>query len=162
MAINVTTPTMQGQLQLDIWRSWAAGEIDDATAQAAAEAVHAVCVERSRARTARYGSQSQRHEVEPSVNQQAHGAPHQTWRSLAELAEGIVTKAGKQLSSSPSIVPDEGPDWRDELTYCAENIDCFDECERDFVRSMARWRGQPSPKQRDWLAALADRVRGEL
>jgi hypothetical protein len=117
MAINVTTPTMQGQLQLDIWRSWAAGEIDDATAQAAAEAIHAECVERrSRARTARYGSQSQRHEVEPSVNQQAHGAPHQTWRSLGELTEGIVAK----LSSSPSIVPDEGPDWRDELTYRAE------------------------------------------
>jgi hypothetical protein len=29
------------QQQLQLWRSWAAGEIDDATAQAAAEAVHA-------------------------------------------------------------------------------------------------------------------------
>jgi hypothetical protein len=84
------------------------------------------------------GSQSQcdRHEAKPSV-QQAQGAPHQTWRSLGELAEGIVAKAAealhrKQLSSSPSIVPDEStdlptaprshaPDWRDEA-YCVEHL----------------------------------------
>jgi hypothetical protein len=61
----------------------------------------------------------------------------------------------------PVAQSDACSDWRDDLAYCAENMDCFDDHERDFLRSMAHWRGQPSPKQRDWLAALADRVRGE-
>jgi hypothetical protein len=52
-------------------------------------------------------------------------------------------------------------DWHDDVAYCAENIDLLSEREREFLRSLAHWRGHPSPKQLDWLAALADRVRGE-
>jgi hypothetical protein len=44
---------------------------------------------------------------------------------------------------------------------CVENIDLLSERERDFLRSMANWRGEPSPKQLDWLAAIAARLRGE-
>jgi hypothetical protein len=42
---------------------------------------------------------------------------------------------------------------------CVENIDLLSERERNFPRSIARWRGQPTQKQSDWLAAIAARLR---
>jgi hypothetical protein len=51
-------------------------------------------------------------------------------------------------------------DWRDDLAHCAATIDLLSEREREFLRSLAHWRGEPSPKQLDWLAAIASRLRG--
>jgi hypothetical protein len=66
----------------------------------------------------------------------------------------IAPRRGKLLLMLSSPQPDA---WRDDLACCAEHMDCFDDHERNFLRSMARWLGQ---RTQNWLAALAVRVRG--
>lgn len=52
----------------------------------------------------------------------------------------------------------ERHDWRDLLAYCAANMSRLAPHERAFLRSIARWRGELTDKQRDWLHAIADRL----
>ena len=49
-------------------------------------------------------------------------------------------------------------DWHDTLAFCAANMDRCAPRERAFLRSIAKWRGELSPRQRDWLEAIADRL----
>ncbi len=96
---------------------------------------------------------------------------------LPSLHDGEVVAAARAIQSTlhdagydwhdlvqalfpPPVSASADSDWRDDVARCAENMDYFDNRDRDFLRSMAHWRGQPSQKQRDRLAALADRVRG--
>jgi hypothetical protein len=58
-----------------------------------------------------------------------------------------------------AMLPAPDADWPD-LTYCVKHVDLVNERERDFIRTLARWRRQPTQKQLDWLVAVADRLRG--
>lgn len=49
-------------------------------------------------------------------------------------------------------------EWHDTLAFCAANMDRLEPRERAFLRSIAKWRGELSPRQRDWLEAIADRL----
>ena len=50
--------------------------------------------------------------------------------------------------------------WQIMVDACADRLDRFAPKERQFLRSMQRWHGEPSVKQRTWLVALFARARG--
>jgi hypothetical protein len=54
------------------------------------------------------------------------------------------------LAAAPPTAPPK-IGWRDKLAVCAAHRHCLNNRERAFVRSLATWRGTPSPKQLSWL-----------
>jgi hypothetical protein len=70
-----------------------------------------------------------------------------------DLAEAIC------LPLSPAIQPRDDRDWRDTLAFCATRMSRLSSREREFLRSIARWRGTISERQRSWLEAIADKLR---
>jgi hypothetical protein len=79
--------------------------------------------------------------------------------SLHDLADVIELPAYKTGFSNATRFHDDDPDWRVMAKACAQCRYLLSERERAFVATMARWRGKPSRKQRDWLEAIYDRVR---
>ena len=55
---------------------------------------------------------------------------------------------------------DDEPDWRAMANACAARSSLLSGRELSFVRTMTRWRGQPSAKQLDWLVSIHVRVGG--
>jgi hypothetical protein len=51
-------------------------------------------------------------------------------------------------------------DWRSEARFCTANAARLTERELDFIVTLARYRGIPSPKQQQWLRDISDRLRG--
>ena len=45
------------------------------------------------------------------------------------------------------------------VNVCIGHPGCFTSKEGQFLQTMQAWRGTPTPKQRDWLIALFERVR---
>jgi hypothetical protein len=78
--------------------------------------------------------------------------------SLHDLADVIELPANKTHSNTTRF-DDDDPDWRVMAKACAQCRYLLSERERSFVATMARWRGSPSRKQRDWLEAIYDRIR---
>jgi hypothetical protein len=54
---------------------------------------------------------------------------------------------------------DPNSDWHAMARACAEYVHELSDRERSFVRSMTKWRGEPSEKQLDWLIAIFERIR---
>jgi hypothetical protein len=50
-------------------------------------------------------------------------------------------------------------DWRATLAFCAMHVDCLKTHEREFLRSLAHWRGNLTEKQRNWLEGIAAKLR---
>jgi len=50
-------------------------------------------------------------------------------------------------------------DWHADLNHCTQNVDRLDERAREIACALTHWRGQPTGKQLDWLAAIAARLR---
>jgi hypothetical protein len=48
--------------------------------------------------------------------------------------------------------------WQDALAFCIARIDELDERSKAFVRSLSRWRGEPSAKQMQWLLDIRERI----
>jgi hypothetical protein len=57
----------------------------------------------------------------------------------------------------PAQLPNS--DWRSEARFCAGNAVHLTERELDFIATLARWRGAPTDRQREWLRDIADRLR---
>jgi hypothetical protein len=55
----------------------------------------------------------------------------------------------------------EWRDWRDLLAFCTSHMKRLSSREREFLRSIARWRGDLTEKQAAWLTAIFERVRRE-
>ena len=49
--------------------------------------------------------------------------------------------------------------WQRMVDACTNHPNRFTSKERQFLQTMQRWHGTPTPKQRDWLVALFERVR---
>jgi hypothetical protein len=58
-----------------------------------------------------------------------------------------------------AIHPCDDADWRDLLAFCASRMNCLNSREREFLRSIAHWRGNLTERQRLWLEAIADKSR---
>jgi hypothetical protein len=86
---------------------------------------------------------------------------------------------GKTISLSPSdqaskvvapasVLTENRLDWpditancQDQLAFCALNAARLDERERNFLATPARWRGEPTKKQLDWLETIASKLRSD-
>jgi len=49
-------------------------------------------------------------------------------------------------------------DWQRMAAFCHARRDWLSYRDREFVRSMLNWRGQPTEKQQDWLASIYARL----
>jgi hypothetical protein len=50
-------------------------------------------------------------------------------------------------------------DWHDLLAFCASRMNQLNNREREFLRSIARWHGDLTEHQRNWLESIADKLR---
>jgi len=53
----------------------------------------------------------------------------------------------------------DASDWRAMRDFCLKHDACLREREREFIDSLAYWRGQPTEKQLSWLLAIEHRIR---
>jgi hypothetical protein len=49
--------------------------------------------------------------------------------------------------------------WRELRAWCADRSEFLSERELEFVQSLARWRGYPTPKQMDWLHVIEQNIK---
>ena len=49
--------------------------------------------------------------------------------------------------------------WRDRRAWCAQHPEFLSARELEFITSLKRWRGTPTPKQLDWLNAIEEKIR---
>ena len=49
--------------------------------------------------------------------------------------------------------------WQLMVDACTDQLGRFTSKERQFLQTMQRWHGTPTPKQLNWLVALFERVR---
>jgi hypothetical protein len=84
--------------------------------------------------------------------------------ATARAIDRVLKSSGRDwhdLAASICLpVPAPNVDWRREARFCAGHAKRLSERELDFIASLARWRGEPSQKQRQWLRNIADRLRG--
>jgi len=71
-----------------------------------------------------------------------------------DLAQAISLPA-------PAVRPCDDADWRDLLAFCASRMNLLNGREREFLRSIARWRGDLTERQRKWLEAIAEKLRSD-
>jgi hypothetical protein len=74
----------------------------------------------------------------------------------------VLETAGRDWHDlAAAVAPTLEDDWRATLAYCAKHADRLSDKERDFLRTLTYWRGEPSEKQLDWLEGIAARLRGD-
>jgi hypothetical protein len=89
------------------------------------------------------------------------GSSHPGERAAAALkADQLVRACGETWTS---IIADRQlppphdwrrrtpDDWRTMVNACLFRIETLSPKEKSFIQSLARWRGEPSPKQMTWL-----------
>jgi hypothetical protein len=88
----------------------------------------------------------------------AHGAD---FHALAAFIEAPSPAPAPASSGGGFRDPfdDDDPDWETMVAACVRNLGRFTAKEREFLASMEHWRGDPTPKQFDWLVALFKRAR---
>jgi len=80
---------------------------------------------------------------------------------LHDLANVVEFSAGREAPQVASTIADND-DAREMIRCCRECSDLLSAKELAFVRSMARWRGEPTKRQRAWLSSLYERcMKGE-
>jgi hypothetical protein len=75
---------------------------------------------------------------------------------LANIVEGAL-----QVPLVPGAPGDEDVSWQEALAHCLDHIHELDPRSQAFLRSLSRWRGEPSQKQLYWLLDIYARVHGE-
>jgi hypothetical protein len=79
-----------------------------------------------------------------------------------------VSAIGRVLSANrldwhdlaSALCPPLVEDWQETLAYCAARNRCLRQRDREFIDSLSRWYGQPTPKQMAYLDGIARRLRG--
>jgi hypothetical protein len=83
--------------------------------------------------------------------------------ATARAIDRVLKSSGRDwhdLAATLSLpTPIPSADWRREARFCAANAKRLSERELDFIVTLARYRGIPSPKQQQWLRDIADRLR---
>jgi hypothetical protein len=59
----------------------------------------------------------------------------------------------------PAVQPCDDRDWHDLLAFCAARMSRLSSRECEFLRSIAKWRGDLTDRQRDWLEHIAEKLR---
>ena len=79
---------------------------------------------------------------------------------LHDLANVVEFSAGREAPQVASTIADND-DAREMIRCCRECSDLLSAKELAFVRSMAKWRGQPTSRQQAWLSSLYIRCKEE-
>jgi hypothetical protein len=82
----------------------------------------------------------------------------QDFHSLAELVEHRRGDGRHHRRPGADRDPDFD-DWRDVVRWCRARAALLNPAEAEFIAGMADWYSAPTPKQRAWLARIADRLR---
>jgi hypothetical protein len=95
------------------------------------------------------------------------GSAHDGERASAALkADALVRAAGLTWADviATPIIADAPriPAWAKMAAFCHERRHQLSSWDRDFVRSMLNWQGEPSEKQQDCLASIFARLCSEL
>jgi hypothetical protein len=93
------------------------------------------------------------------------GSAHEGERAAAAaLADRMVRELGLRWADVvcvplvPAEPGHEDVSWQEALDACLEHIQELTPRDRDFIKSLARWRGEPSEKQLVWLLDIYARV----
>jgi hypothetical protein len=75
----------------------------------------------------------------------------------------VTAPAGRTISEPrlpvPVSEPDSEADWRTTAAWCFDRRHLLNTRDVEFVKTLLRWNGQPSPRQLRWLADIALRLR---
>jgi hypothetical protein len=83
------------------------------------------------------------------------GSANLDLHDLANVVEFAARREAPQVASATA-------DVREMIKCCRECSDLLSEKELAFVRSMAKWHGQPTERQMAWLPSLYERcMKGE-
>ena len=83
------------------------------------------------------------------------GSANLDLHDLANVVEFAARREAPQVASATA-------DVREMIKCCHECSDLLSEKELAFVRSMAKWRGEPTKRQMAWLSSLYERcMKGE-
>src|SRR5262249_24671515 len=96
-------------------------------------------------------------EVDASVHamRRVLGSANLDLHDLANVVEFAAREA-------PQVASTTDDDAREMIRLCRECSDLLTNKERVFVRSMAKWRGQPTERQMAWLSSIYERcMKGE-
>jgi hypothetical protein len=95
-----------------------------------------------------------------------YGSDHAGERATAaRKADELIRSAGLTWREivTPPIIPDAPRirAWARMAAFCHERRHQLSSWDRDFVRSMLNWHGEPSEKQQDCLASIFARLCSE-
>ena len=95
-------------------------------------------------------------EVDASVHamRRVLGSANLDLHDLANVVEFAAREA-------PQVASTTDDDAREMIRLCRGCLDLLTNKERVFVRSMAKWRGQPTSRQQAWLSSLYIRCKEE-
>ena len=99
------------------------------------------------------------------------GSVHPGERAAAALkADELLKREGLRWSDviqprepvaiEPDCEPEPEPDWRAMLRACMARTAMLSARELQFIRTLTRWRGEPTEKQFDWLEGIYQRIGG--
>jgi hypothetical protein len=74
------------------------------------------------------------------------------------LADAISFSKPEHAPTSP---PDDDDDWHELRAFCLAHAYLLSLKERKFIVDLGRWRRELTPRQREWLNAIYDRLRRE-
>jgi hypothetical protein len=64
--------------------------------------------------------------------------------------------------SAAICAPHEDVDWRRQARFCNRHRAHLTARELDFIATLARWHGEPTDKQRQWLGSIVERVQRNI
>src|SRR5215467_9365009 len=86
------------------------------------------------------------------------GSANLDLHDLANVAEFAARREAPQVASATA----DDDDAREMIRCCRECSELLSAKELAFVRSMAKWRGEPTKRQMAWLSSLYERcMKGE-
>lgn len=89
-----------------------------------------------------------------AINRALHAAGLDIHR-LADVVERSPLVPGQM---PPTSHDSAAGDWRAIRRHCADHEALMSVREREFITNIKHWRGQLTPKQRDWLTAIYQRL----
>ena len=85
------------------------------------------------------------------------GSANLDLHDLANVVEFAARREAPQVASATA----DDDDAREMIRCCRECSELLSAKELAFVRSMAKWRGQPTSRQQAWLSSLYIRCKEE-
>jgi hypothetical protein len=81
------------------------------------------------------------------------------WCDVIRPREPLAVETSNNSNSAETVFrPSENDDWRAMVRACMAQAAELSARELQFVRTMTRWRGEPTDKQFEWLESIYERI----